>query len=1136
VPALPISETDVRTTLNSSAANRVTTTFDKYGNTLAVSSYDFGGTLTSPTGALLSTSTNVYGMSYSSSTNGCTAYASGFINNTPCYTHTANSAGDLARTEVSYNSDGKPASISRWTGSSENTLLTTSFTYGTSNPTAGNPSAGVVASVTDVNGQTTTYSNFVCNGMVPSTINYPLSLSTSLTWDTSNTCSGGVVTEFVDANSQAWQYSYNDPLWRITSSTDPLLNVTNFSYPSATQFENYMNFNGSTSTVDTLITTDGIGRPILVQRRNAQGATTFDSVQLQYGWTTTGAFTERSQPYSSSSSPAAWTTTQLDALGRALSIANTDGGTVSYTYSGQDVLRAISSPTIQKQLQYNGLGQLTSVCEMTSASGSGTCSQTTSQTGYWAKYGWDALGDLTSVTQNAQAASTSQQTRTYTYDGLGRLTDEVNPESGTTQYFWDAMTSNCGSYATTGDLGTKLDNAGNYTCYGYDALHRLLGFGTVGNSNCTGFVYDAPPSSWPAPSGSDLLNTKGRLIEAYTNSTCNGHTSIVTDRWLGYSARGEIANMYSSMPNSNGYYDLNKQYWANGVLQTLSGIPGVPTISYGVDGEGRWNTVTASSGPLVSATSYNSASQVTGLTFETSSGSGTSDSYAYDPDTGRMTQYEFTTNGESVIGNLTWNTNGTLNQLQISQDPFNSSNVQTCTYGYDALDRVSSVGCGSEWAQAFSYDPFGNITKSGSISWACAICYNESTNQYNSTLSSSISYDADGRLLNDTFYTYQWDPQSHMIANGTSTLTYDALGHMAEASSGDDYLYDDTTDKLLAGSNSQAAAYFANIPLPGGAIAGYSSGSLTEYNHSDWLGSVRFSSTPSSGLNYDLAFAPFGEPYASSHIGNIFAGMEQVVQPDLYDTDFREYHTVQGRWVTPDPAGLAAVDPTNPQTWNRYAYVINNPLSYVDPMGLYTKCDDEGNCFTTVNGSGGDGGGDDGDNDGDDNGGPPPPGNPGSPYGSGGGGQPGSGGGGRPPRSAPNNGQTPQQAATQYCQQHGQLSFNIPFTNIPVTISLSTTLGPANYSATNDISAVFPVIPWPEWLSAGASVDVTVNAPAEPSTNPNVGLGKNLSIGYFTTPNGPQGLSISVGPSVGPPINISIPANNACGMLMGGNG
>jgi len=66
---------------------------------------------------------------------------------------------------------------------------------------------------------------------------------------------------------------------------------------------------------------------------------------------------------------------------------------------------------------------------------------------------------------------------------------------------------------------------------------------------------------------------------------------------------------------------------------------------------------------------------------------------------------------------------------------------------------------------------------------------------------------------------------------------------------------------------------------------------------------------------------------------------------DLYDFPARERHGTQGRWISPDPAGLQAADPTNPQTWNRYAYVLNNPLAYTDPQGLwcyYGTTDDNG--------------------------------------------------------------------------------------------------------------------------------------------------------------------------------------------------
>jgi hypothetical protein len=42
----------------------------------------------------------------------------------------------------------------------------------------------------------------------------------------------------------------------------------------------------------------------------------------------------------------------------------------------------------------------------------------------------------------------------------------------------------------------------------------------------------------------------------------------------------------------------------------------------------------------------------------------------------------------------------------------------------------------------------------------------------------------------------------------------------------------------------------------------------------------------------------------------------------------------QGRRIRPDPSGMSAVDPTDPQTWNRYTYLGNSPLNNVDPQGL----------------------------------------------------------------------------------------------------------------------------------------------------------------------------------------------------------
>jgi RHS repeat-associated protein len=48
----------------------------------------------------------------------------------------------------------------------------------------------------------------------------------------------------------------------------------------------------------------------------------------------------------------------------------------------------------------------------------------------------------------------------------------------------------------------------------------------------------------------------------------------------------------------------------------------------------------------------------------------------------------------------------------------------------------------------------------------------------------------------------------------------------------------------------------------------------------------------------------------------------------------RYYGSNIGRWISPDPGWFLAAHLSNPQSWNLYAYVLNNPLGYIDPEGL----------------------------------------------------------------------------------------------------------------------------------------------------------------------------------------------------------
>jgi RHS repeat-associated protein len=900
----------------------------------------------------------------------------GLINNRPCTVTVSSGSNQQALTRAAYDSKGNRTDLWKWV--SGTTFLHTSASYNTN---------GTVAISYDVNypvnGAKTTYTYGACNGLRPTLISLPLSLTRSMTWD----CNGDVITSVTDENGQITSFNHTtnsvaDPFWRIKAVIDPLTNATNYTY-TATTTERAMLFNSSASTDDVTTTIDGLGRTIDVQGAQAPTPTSFDTVSQQYD--AAGHLYSTSLPCSVGagalcpSTPA--TTQTYDGLNRPLVTTDGGGGTETKTYLKQDVLSTLGPPPTgenakSRQYEYDGLGRLTSVCEVLTSGGT-SCGQKTTASGYLTSYTYSvptAGGSQVVVTQGAE-------TRTYVYDGLGRLISETNPESATTTYTYDSVAANyctnSSAYTSSGDLVAKADASLNHLCYAYDAFHRLTDTANnnQGTTNpCRRFRYDNSTGVLNAiPTGVSILYPLGRVAEAETDTCASPITqaSMITDEWFSYSKRGEKTDTYESTPHSGGYYHATAGYAANGALQSLGGVPAYGAMSYGLDGEGRMSTAQQGTTKIVCDSA---CSQTLSTTFNPGGnplivkigGFSDNDTYTYWPATERLKTYTYTVGStpKSISGTLNWNQNGSLQQLAITQDDFNSGGIQTCNYLYDDLGRIGtppnssaySVDCGpSFWRQTFTYDQFGNLTKTANpgITWQPG--YTASTNQYTTptnclTAGGSPCYDANGNLIRDTFNSYTWDVYGKMssVRSGNTSavcgssgtcLTYDANGNMVEKSVGGTYteiLYSPLGKTAVMSGQTPSSAYF---PLPGGAtyFQSGSTGGNRFFWHKDWLGSARFASTIlNRGSTYDRAFAPFGEVYDNfgATTNYNFTGDTQDTISGIFDTPNRELHPNQGRWISPDPAGISAVDFTNPQTLNRYAYVANNPLGSTDPSGL----------------------------------------------------------------------------------------------------------------------------------------------------------------------------------------------------------
>ena len=306
--------------------------------------------------------------------------------------------------------------------------------------------------------------------------------------------------------------------------------------------------------------------------------------------------------------------------------------------------------------------------------------------------------------------------------------------------------------------------------------------------------------------------------------------------------------------------------------------------------------------------------------------------------------FNITTPGGSVM-NLTYNFDlGTSDNGNVMSATNNRDNTRNQTFTYDSLNRLASsltaaTSGANCWGMAFNIDAWGNLYSNTALSGYanCAqTLLSLGVNGNNQITNSGFRYDAAGNTLADGLYNYTYDAEGHQISAAGVNYIYDGDGQRVEKANGTIYWYgtggEVLTESALDGSSPVDYIYF------GGRRLARVTSSAVYYYFGDHLDSARV--VVQAGANascYEGDFEPYGREHVvtgtcSQHYK--FTGKERdtETQNDYFPARFLENNL--GRWLSPDPGGVNAVHLEDPQTWNMYAYVRNNPITLTDPTGL----------------------------------------------------------------------------------------------------------------------------------------------------------------------------------------------------------
>ncbi|MEM9101708.1 MAG: RHS repeat-associated core domain-containing protein [Pseudomonadota bacterium] len=529
--------------------------------------------------------------------------------------------------------------------------------------------------------------------------------------------------------------------------------------------------------------------------------------------------------------------------------------------------------------------------------------------------------------QNQQEGVTDDAAR-YTqtvYNAFGDALQVISPDSGITTHVYDAA----------GNIISSTDARNIKVQYTYDALNRLTAIQYPNTSENVTLTYDE--SDWDQQGIGRLTGITGP----------SGVTRFV------YNRNGELTAQEWTF---KGHTYVTGYAYTNGLLTTID-YPSGRQITYEYDDLGRIeNVVTTEQGlpkNLITNTRYLPFGPLESFTY----GNGLIQSYGFNNnydltalqvDDLLQLGYEYDDFGniQTITDYIQTENDQSLKYDDASRLDEATSYYGTLLYGYNTIgNRESETHNGQLTAlnyfndsqlqsltgaksANYVYDAKGNMVNKNGIT----LNYNQASRLSSAVIGSSV-----------THYVYNVFNQRVFKSHLNRVYHYDALGNLiaeSDATSGEftkEYFY--ANNQLIALSEvSQTSPW---IPIAVGditliipnpqALENPTRGQFY-FVHTNHLGAPVKVTDTQQGVVWEANYTPFGEATlnrATITLNIRLPGQYADAETGLYYNWHRYYAPDLGRYITSDPLGM--VDGPN-----TYAYVQNNPVNYIDPLGLAT--------------------------------------------------------------------------------------------------------------------------------------------------------------------------------------------------------